>query len=111
MSDPTTAAGPDLAPQPRETYPPLSQTRADAWALVTEFVSGDSLRKHMLAVEGAMRYYAEQLGQDADYWGIAGLIHDFDYERYPTLDEHVWQGSRILAERGWPDELIRTIQS
>jgi len=100
-----------LQPVPREATPPMTQTRADAWALVTEFVQSDSLRKHMLAVEGSMRYYAEKLGQDVEYWGIAGLIHDFDYERHPTLDEHVWVGSRILAERGWPAELIRTIQS
>jgi putative nucleotidyltransferase with HDIG domain len=100
-----------LQPVPREATPPMPQTRADAWALVTEFVQSDSLRKHMLAVEGSMRYYAELLGQDVEYWGIAGLIHDFDYERHPTLDEHVWVGSRILAERGWPAELIRTIQS
>ena len=100
-----------LASLPRETTPALTQTRADAWALVTEYVASDSLRKHMLAVEGAMRYYAELLGQDVEYWGIAGLIHDFDYEQYPTLDQHVWVGSRILAERGWPAELIRTIQS
>ena len=110
MGDLSPAAGPDLVPLPREAVP-APYTRADAWALVTEFVASDSLRKHMLAVEGAMRYYAELLGQDADYWGIVGLIHDFDYERYPTLDEHVWQGSRILADRGWPAELIRTVQS
>jgi len=101
----------ELQPVPREATLPMTQTRADAWALVTEFVQSDSLRKHMLAVEGSMRYYAEKLGQDVEYWGIAGLIHDFDYERHPTLDEHVWVGSRILAERGWPAELIRTIQS
>jgi putative nucleotidyltransferase with HDIG domain len=101
----------DLDAPPREATPNMTQTRDDAWALVTEFVQSDSLRKHMLAVEASMRYYAEKLGQDVEYWGIAGLIHDFDYERYPTLDQHVWQGSRILEERGWPVELIRTIQS
>lgn len=102
---------PSLPPRPREATPPLTQTRADGWALVTEFVQSDSLRKHMLAVEAAMRYYAEQLGQDVEYWGLAGLIHDFDYEQYPTREQHVWVGSRILAERGWPAALIRTIQS
>jgi putative nucleotidyltransferase with HDIG domain len=86
-------------------------TRAEAWALVTEWVQSDSLRKHMLAVEGSMRYYAEKLGEDVEYWGIAGLIHDFDYERHPTFDEHVWVGSRVLAEHGWPADLIRTVQS
>jgi len=96
---------------PVESPPPMTHTRADAWALVSEFVQSDSLRKHMLAVEASMRYYAEQLGGDVEYWGIAGLIHDFDYEQYPTLDQHVWVGSRILAERGWPADLIRTVQS
>ena len=76
-----------------------------------EFVQSDSLRKHMRCVEQAMRAYAAKFGEDVEYWGIAGLIHDFDYEQYPTLDQHVWVGSRILAERGWPAELIRTIQS
>ncbi|MGI8588994.1 MAG: HDIG domain-containing metalloprotein [Chloroflexia bacterium] len=89
----------------------MIQTRADAWALVTEFVQSDSLRKHMLAVEASMRYYAELLGEDVDYWGIVGLIHDFDYEKYPGVELHVWTGSKILAERGWPAELIRTVQS
>lgn len=101
----------ELTARPREAPPPLTQTRADAWALVTEFVQSDSLRKHMLAVEAAMAYYAEQFGQDVAYWRIVGLLHDFDYEQHPTLDQHVWVGSRILAERGWPAELIRTIQS
>jgi len=89
----------------------MTQTREDAWALVTEFVQSDNLRKHMLAVEAAMRYYAELFGQDVEYWGIVGLLHDFDYEQNPTLDKHVWVGSRILEERGWPADLIRTIQS
>jgi putative nucleotidyltransferase with HDIG domain len=86
-------------------------TREAAWALVCEFVQSDSLRKHMRCVEQAMRAYAAKYGEDVEYWGIAGLIHDFDYERHPTLDEHVWVGSRILAERGWPADLIRTVQS
>jgi putative nucleotidyltransferase with HDIG domain len=91
--------------------PALVPTREAAWALVCEFVQSDSLRKHMRCVEQAMRAYAAQYGEDVEYWGIAGLIHDFDYERHPTLDQHVWVGSRILAERGWPPDLIRTIQS
>jgi putative nucleotidyltransferase with HDIG domain len=91
--------------------PALVPTREAAWALVCEFVQSDSLRKHMRCVEQAMRAYAAKYGEDVEYWGIAGLIHDFDYEQYPTLDQHVWVGSRILAERGWPPDLIRTIQS
>jgi putative nucleotidyltransferase with HDIG domain len=95
---------------PPET-PALAPTREAAWALVCEFVQSDSLRKHMRCVEQAMRAYAAKFGEDVEYWGVAGLIHDFDYERHPTLDEHVWVGSRILAERGWPADLIRTVQS
>jgi putative nucleotidyltransferase with HDIG domain len=91
--------------------PALVPTRETAWALVCEFVQSDSLRKHMRCVEQAMRAYAAKFGEDVEYWGIAGLIHDFDYEQYPTLDQHVWVGSRILAERGWPPDLIRTVQS
>jgi putative nucleotidyltransferase with HDIG domain len=91
--------------------PALVPTRETAWALVCEFVQSDSLRKHMRCVEQAMRAYAAKYGEDVEYWGIAGLIHDFDYEQYPTLDQHVWVGSRILAERGWPPDLIRTVQS
>ena len=91
--------------------PALVPTREAAWALVCEFVQSDSLRKHMRCVEQAMRAYAAKFGEDVEYWGIAGLIHDFDYEQYPTLDQHVWVGSRILAERGWPPDLIRTVQS
>ncbi len=91
--------------------PALVPTRAAAWALVCEFVQSDSLRKHMRCVEQAMRAYAAKFGEDVEYWGIAGLIHDFDYEQYPTLDQHVWVGSHILAERGWPADLIRTVQS
>lgn len=91
--------------------PALVPTREAAWALVCEFVQSDSLRKHMRCVEQAMRAYAAKFGEDVEYWGVAGLIHDFDYEQNPTLDQHVWVGSRILAERGWPAELIRTVQS
>jgi putative nucleotidyltransferase with HDIG domain len=65
----------------------------------------------MLAVEQAMRAYAAYYGEDVEYWGLAGLVHDFDYEQHPTMEQHVWVGSRILAERGWPPDLIRTIQS
>ena len=91
--------------------PALVSNREAAWALVCEFVQSDSLRKHMRCVEQAMRAYATRFGEDVEYWGVAGLIHDFDYEQYPTLDQHVWVGSRILAERGWPADLIRTVQS
>ena len=89
-------------------------TRADALALMHEYTASESLRKHMLAVEAAMRAYAEQYGEDPERWGLAGLIHDFDYERFPNAahsptDEHPAQGVRILRERGWPDDILQAI--
>jgi putative nucleotidyltransferase with HDIG domain len=87
--------------------------RDSAWQLVCEFTQSDSLRKHMLAVEAAMRAYARHFGQDEELWGIVGLLHDFDYERYPdlTIEAHPVVGSKILRERGWPDEIIHSILS
>lgn len=89
-------------------------SRADALALMHEYTASESLRKHMLAVEAAMRAYAEKLGEDPDRWGLAGLIHDFDYERYPNAahsatDEHPAEGVRILRERGWPEDILQAI--
>lgn len=88
--------------------------RADALAIVHEFTASESLRKHMLAVEAAMRAYAEQFGEDPERWGLAGLVHDFDYERFPNdahspTDEHPSTGVRILRERGWPDDILQAI--
>jgi putative nucleotidyltransferase with HDIG domain len=85
--------------------------RADAWGLLTEFTQSESLRKHALAVEACMRAYARKLGGDEDEWALVGLLHDFDYERYPSAEEHPFKGSEILAERGWPEELRRAILS
>ncbi len=87
--------------------------RAQAWQLVCEFTQSDSLRKHMLAVEFAMRAYARRFGQDQELWGIVGLLHDFDYERYPdlTIESHPVAGSKILRQRGWPEDIIRSILS
>jgi putative nucleotidyltransferase with HDIG domain len=82
-------------------------TRAEAWSILTEFTKNDALLKHALSVEAAMRAYAGKLGGDADLWGVTGLLHDFDYERYPTLEDHPFRGSEILEERG-VDEEIRT---
>jgi putative nucleotidyltransferase with HDIG domain len=82
-------------------------TRAEAWAILTEYTTSDALRKHALAVEAAMRAYAAKRGEDPEVWGVTGLLHDFDYERYPSLDDHPVCGSEILAERG-VDEFIRT---
>ena len=85
--------------------------RADAWCLLTEFTQSESLRKHALAVEACMRAYARKLGGDEDEWALVGLLHDFDYERYPTAEEHPFKGSEILAERGWPEDFRRAILS
>ena len=89
-------------------------TRDDALALVHEYTAGESLRKHMLAVESAMRAYAEHGGHDVERWGLAGLIHDFDYERFPNAahsatEEHPAEGVRILRGRGWPDDILEAI--
>lgn len=86
-------------------------TREDAWNLMTKYTQSDSLRKHMLAVEAAMRFYAEKFGEDADQWGIVGLLHDFDYEQHPTQEEHPYVGVKILNESGYPEEITRAILS
>jgi len=86
-------------------------TREDAWNLLCEFTKSESLRKHALAVEAAMRAYARKFGEDEEKWGIVGLIHDFDYEQHPTPEEHPLVGARILEERGWPEEIIRAVKS
>jgi putative nucleotidyltransferase with HDIG domain len=85
--------------------------RESAWNLMCEFTPSESLRKHMLAVEACMRAYARKYGEDEDKWGITGLLHDFDYEKYPTPQEHPFVGSKILEERGYPEEIRRAILS
>lgn len=85
--------------------------REDAWSIVTEFVQSDSLRKHMLAVEAAMREYARHYGVDEELWGITGLLHDFDYERWPNPPEHTHAGAKILRERGIDEEIVGAILS
>lgn len=89
----------------------MEKTRDDAWALVCEFVQDEGLRRHMLSVAAAMRFYALRLDADPDYWEIVGLIHDFDWEIHPDLDQHPFKGADILRERGWDEDTIRTILS
>ena len=86
-------------------------TREDAWTLLTEFTLSESLRKHALAVEACLRAYARKFDGDEEKWGIVGLIHDFDYEKYPSLEDHPYRGNEILTERGWPDDIKTAIMS
>src|SRR5580693_496666 len=85
--------------------------REEAWCLLTEFTQSESLRKHALSVEACMRAYAPKFGGDEDLWGVVGLLHDFDYEKYPGREDHPYRGNEILKERGWPDEIRRAIMS
>ena len=85
--------------------------RESAWGLLTEFTQSESLRKHALAVEACMRAYARKSGEDEDRWGVVGLIHDFDYEKWPSLDDHPYKGNEILKERGYSDEIRLAIMS
>jgi putative nucleotidyltransferase with HDIG domain len=85
--------------------------RADAFTLLNEYVKDPSLLRHMLSVEAAMRAYARKLGEDEETWGIVGLLHDFDYERWPDPPNHPLQGSEILRQRGYPEEVIYAIKS
>jgi putative nucleotidyltransferase with HDIG domain len=85
--------------------------RQDAWELLTEYTKSESLLKHALAVEASVRGYARKFGENEDDWGIAALLHDFDYERWPTLGDHPIKGSEILREKGYPEWLIRAILS
>jgi putative nucleotidyltransferase with HDIG domain len=89
-------------------------SRESALSLVHEFTASDSLRKHMLAVEAVMRAYAEKFGEDPERWGLTGLVHDFDYERYPNAahsatEEHPAEGVRILRSKGYPEDILQAI--
>lgn len=89
-------------------------TRDEALALVHEFTKSESLRKHMYAVEAAMRAYAASFGEDEERWGLAGLLHDFDYERWPNAEhqanaEHPAEGVRLLREKGYPEDILEAI--
>ena len=86
-------------------------TREEAWTLLTEFTDNPSLIKHALAVEAAMRASARRLGEDEEVWGIIGLIHDFDYQQNPTEETHLHVGTRILRDRGWPEDWVLAMAS
>lgn len=87
------------------------KTREDAWALVTEYTESESLRAHMLAVEAAMRGCARLFGEDEDWWGILGLVHDFDYEKFQGENGHPFVGVQILDKKGWPRDFRRAVLS
>ena len=84
-------------------------TRDDAWSILTEFTKGDSLRKHARAVEASMRAYAARLGEDPERWGIAGMLHDFDYEMHPRAPHHPMKGAEILTARGLERDIVYAI--
>src|SRR5580700_1158444 len=86
-------------------------TRNDAWCLLTEFTLSESLRKHALSVEACLRAYARKFGEDEELWGMVGLLHDFDYQRWPNAPDHPLRGAEILAARGYPPHLIYAIKS
>jgi putative nucleotidyltransferase with HDIG domain len=86
-------------------------SRDAAWNLLTVYTQNENLRKHMLAVEAAVRGYARRFGEDEEDWGVVALLHDFDYERWPSLEDHPFRGAEILRERGYPDWVIRAILS
>lgn len=86
-------------------------TRDEALAIVHEFVKNENLIKHMLSVEAAMRFYAEKFGEDAEMWGVTGLLHDFDWEIHPTADQHPQEGAPILRQRGVDEAIVRAILS
>ena len=89
--------------------------RESAWCLLTEFTQSESLRKHALSVEACMRAYARKFAagstEEEELWGVVGLLHDFDYEKYPSLEDHPYKGNEILKERGYSDEIRRAIMS
>ena len=89
----------------------MSFTRDDAWRLLTEYTRNDRLVKHGLAVETAVRGYARLFGEDAEAWGVVALLHDFDYERWPSADDHPYRGCEILRGLGYPEYVMRAILS
>jgi putative nucleotidyltransferase with HDIG domain len=86
-------------------------TRESAWSLLCEWTQSDALRKHALAVEAAVRYYARTFGENEEEWGVVALLHDFDYERYPTLENHPFRGAEFLREQGYPEWVVQAVLS
>ena len=89
----------------------MTATREQAWATLTRYTTSEALLRHALAVEAAVRAYARRFGQDEELWGVTALLHDFDYEIHPTLDEHPQKGAPILREEGYPEEIIESVLS
>jgi putative nucleotidyltransferase with HDIG domain len=89
----------------------VEPTRDQAWATLTRYTTSESLLRHALAVEASTRWYARRLGHDEELWGVTALLHDFDYEIHPTLDEHPQNGAPILREEGYPEHVIEAILS
>lgn len=87
----------------------MGMTREEAYRLLTEYTQKENLIKHALAVEAAMRAYARKFGEDEETWGIVGLLHDFDYEMYPSLEDHPFKGAEILRQKGFPEEWVEAI--
>jgi putative nucleotidyltransferase with HDIG domain len=89
----------------------MEPTRANAWETLTTYTKGESLLRHGLAVEASVGWYARHFGEDEDYWRAAALLHDFDYELHPTLEQHPQDGAPILRELGYPEEIVQTVLS
>ena len=89
----------------------MNPTRAQAWETLTTYTKGEALLRHGLAVEASVGWYARHFGEDEDYWRAAALLHDFDYELHPTIDQHPQDGAPILRGEGWPEEIVETVLS
>jgi putative nucleotidyltransferase with HDIG domain len=89
----------------------VAVTRDRAWETLTRYTKSESLLRHALAVEASTRFYARKFGEDEELWGVAALLHDFDYEMHPTLDKHPQDGAPILRDEGYPEEVIVTVLS
>jgi putative nucleotidyltransferase with HDIG domain len=89
----------------------VDATRDRAWETLTRYTKSESLLRHALAVEASTRFYARKFGEDEEFWGVAALLHDFDYEMHPTLDKHPQDGAPILREEGYPEEVVETVLS